>query len=69
MSCPRCGGVLAVELKAAMCELVCGMAVIQGRYCHCDDAEEPAQANLLQEEHGALAEGPDTPPTSEERTP
>jgi len=68
MSCPRCGGVLAVELRAAMFELVCGMAVIQGRYCHCDDDEGSAQAKLLREEHGALPEGSDEPPTSKERT-
>ena len=69
MSCPRCGGVLAVELRAAMYELVCGMAVIQGRYCHCDDDEGQVQANLLREEHGALAEGLDETAPSEERTP
>jgi len=28
MSRPRCGGVLAVESRAAMFELDCGMAVI-----------------------------------------
>lgn len=69
MSCPRCGGVLPVELTAAMCELVCEMAIIQGRYCHCDDDEGPVQAQLPQEENGALPEGSDEPSTSEERTP
>ena len=49
MSCQRCGGVLAVELTEAMRELVCGMVVIEGRHCHCDDIEDPVHTHLPQE--------------------
>jgi hypothetical protein len=55
MSCPRCGGVLAAELADAMHGLVCGMVVIEGRYCHCDDGEDPVQTNMPREGHVALA--------------
>jgi len=47
MSCPRCGGVLAVELADAMVELVCGMFVIEGRHCHCNDGEDPVRTHSL----------------------
>ena len=57
MSCQRCGGVLATELAAAMYELVCGKAVIENRYCHCDDVESPVRAYPLREGKGTLAEG------------
>ena len=45
MSCPRCGGVSESDLRAAMVELVCNMAVIEGPYCHCDDINDPAHVN------------------------
>ena len=46
MSCPRCGGVLPDELADAMAQLVCGMFVIEGRHCHCDDIEDPVQSTM-----------------------
>ena len=55
MSCQRCGGVLATDLADAMRELVCGMVVLEGRHCHCDDVEGPVQTNLPREAVGALA--------------
>jgi hypothetical protein len=61
MSCQRCGGVLAAELKDAMRELVCRMVVIEGRHCHCDDVEDPVQTNLPRKVVGAFAgESPET---------
>ena len=57
MSCQRCGGVLAVELAAAMYELVCGKGVIENRYCHCDDLESPVRAYPLREGEGIPVEG------------
>jgi hypothetical protein len=61
MSCQRCGGVLATELADAMRDLVCGMVVIEGRHCHCDDVEDPVQTNLPRKVVGALAgESPET---------
>jgi hypothetical protein len=55
MSCQRCGGVLASELAAAMYELVCEMAVIESRHCHCDDVEGPLHVKMQREGKGALA--------------
>lgn len=61
MSCSRCGGMLAAELAGAMQALVCGLVVIEGRHCHCDDVEGPGHTNLPREERGALAgESPET---------
>jgi hypothetical protein len=54
MSCQRCGGVLVAELAASMYELVCGKAVIENRYCHCDDFEGPVRAYPPREEEGTL---------------
>ncbi len=53
MSCERCGGVLAAELAAAMYGLVCEWAVIESRYCHCDDVESPVEAKLPLKGRGA----------------
>jgi hypothetical protein len=55
MSCQRCGGMLAVELVAAMYQLVCGKVVMENRYCHCNDAESPVRAYPLGESRGARA--------------
>lgn len=55
MSCQRCGGVLAAELATAMYELVCERAVIENRYCHCDDVESSVEAKLSLKGRGALA--------------
>lgn len=55
MSCQRCGGVLASELAAAMYELVCEMAVIENRHCHCDDVEGPLHVKMPREGRGAPA--------------
>jgi hypothetical protein len=55
MSCQRCGGVLASELADAMYKLVCEMAVIEGRHCHCDDIEGPLHVKLPWEGRGAFA--------------
>ena len=55
MSCQRCGGVLASELAAAMYELVCEMAVIESRHCHCDDVGGPLHVKTPREDRGALA--------------
>ena len=68
MSCQRCGGVLAAELAAAMYELVCGRAVIESRYCHCDDVESPVPADLLRQGRVTRAEKPAETATSKERT-
>jgi hypothetical protein len=46
---------LAAELAAAMDGLVCSMAVIESRHCHCDDIEDPAEAKLPLMGRGALA--------------
>jgi hypothetical protein len=54
VSCPRCGGVLPGELADAMVQLVCGMFVIEGRHCHCDDIEDPVQSTMPREERIAL---------------
>jgi hypothetical protein len=68
MSCQRCGGMLAVELAAAMYQLVCGKVVMENRYCHCNDAESPVRAYPLREGRGAfVGELSDATP-SEERT-
>jgi hypothetical protein len=64
MSCQRCGGVSAAELTAAMYDLVCGRAVIENRYCHCDDDKGSEQMNLSREAVGAFAlESPKTTPS------
>ncbi len=55
MSCQRCGGMPAAELAAAMYALVCEKAVIENRYCHCDDVEGPVEAKLPLKGRGALA--------------
>jgi hypothetical protein len=47
--------VLAAELADAMHGLVCEMVVFEGRYCHCDNGEDPVQTNMPQEGHVALA--------------
>jgi len=62
MSCSRCGGVLAVELIDAMRSLVCGMDLIEGRYCRCDDVKGPSRTNMPHEKSGAL--GKELPETS-----
>lgn len=54
MSCPRCGGVLPGELVDAMTQLVCGMFVIEGRHCHCDDLEDPVESTMPREGRLAL---------------
>jgi hypothetical protein len=46
---------LAIELADAMFQLVCGMCVIEGRHCHCDDVEDPVQTKLLREGSVPLA--------------
>ena len=46
---------MASELAAAMYELVCEMAVIERRHCHCDDVEGPLHVKLPREGRGALA--------------
>jgi hypothetical protein len=58
MSCQRCGGVLEAELAAAMCDLVCGRAVIESQYCHCGDVASSVQADLSREGRLARAEKP-----------
>jgi hypothetical protein len=65
MSCQRCGGVLATELADAMRDLVCGMVVIEGRHCHCDDVEDPVQTNLPRKVVGALTGESSATSTSE----
>ena len=55
MSCQRCGGVLATELAATMHDLVCGMAVIEGRYCHCNDVDSLVQVKLPRKGRDSLA--------------
>lgn len=54
MSCQRCGGLLAVELAKAMSGLVCRMAVIESRHCHCADIEDSEQTNLSREAVGTF---------------
>lgn len=66
MSCQRCGGLLASELAAAMYELVCDMAVIETRHCHCDDVEGPLHVKTPREGRGALAHEPSATTTSKE---
>jgi hypothetical protein len=68
MSCPRCGGVLPVELVDAMVELVCERFVIEGRHCHCDDVEGPVQADLPREGNVAFAGESSEITSSEEGT-
>lgn len=67
MSCPRCGGVLETELAAAMVELVCGMNVIEGRYCHCDEGNGPGHVNLPTDNGGTLDRQSQYPTPSEGR--
>lgn len=66
MSCQRCGGLLATELAAAMHDLVCGMVVIEGRYCHCNDVDSPVQTDVPRTERGILGRGVPESTTSEE---
>ena len=68
MSCPRCGGVLATELAAAMVELVCGMVVIEGRYCHCDDDDGAVQSNRSPDDGDTLDGQSQCPTPSDGRT-
>ncbi|HSL02212.1 MAG TPA: hypothetical protein VK901_01565 [Nitrospiraceae bacterium] len=68
MSCQRCGGVLDAELAASMYELVCGKAVIENRYCHCDDVEGLVRAYPFREGKGTLAGELPEITTSEGRT-
>ena len=56
MSCSRCGGMLAAELSDAMHTLVCGMALIEGRYCRCDDGECPSRIHMPRERSRTLGE-------------
>lgn len=37
MSCPRCEGMSAAELAAAMDALVCEKTLFKGSYCHRED--------------------------------
>jgi|CXWL01.1.fsa_nt_gi hypothetical protein len=67
MSCQRCGGLLAAELANAMDGLVCSMAVIESRHCHCADVEGPELTKLSQEAVGAFACESPKPTTSEGR--
>lgn len=69
MSCPRCGGVLDAELKAAMVKLVCGMVIIEGRYCHCDDDEGSMHASLLPDDDGTRDGQSQRPTPSKGRMP
>ncbi len=69
MSCPRCGGMSAVDLAAAMDELVCGWAVIEGPYCHCDEIEGSQRACPLRDKSDNSAEPPDGSATSKSRRP
>ena len=67
MSCQRCGGLLAAELAAALDRLVCSMAVIESRHCHCDDVEGLVQSTLQWKGKGAHAGESPTTTTSEGR--
>lgn len=69
MSCSRCGGMSAADLAAAMDELVCGWAVIEGPYCHCDEVESSMRARPLRDKRDNLAELPEGGATSESRRP
>jgi len=69
MSCSRCGGMLAADLAAAMDELVCGWAVIDGPYCHCDEVENSMRAGSLRERRESPVERPNGSTTSERRRP
>jgi hypothetical protein len=68
VSCPRCGGVLETELAAAMTELVCGSIVIEGRYCHCGEGEDPADTKLPPKGGGTRDGQSQSPTPSEART-
>jgi hypothetical protein len=66
MSCQRCGGLLAAELANAMDGLVCSMAVIESRHCHCADDKGPEQTNLSRAPVGTFArESPKTTTSKE----
>lgn len=69
MSCQRCGGMLAVDLVAAMDELVCEWAVIDGPYCHCDEVDGSMRADSLGEKSDGPTGGPNGSTTSERRRP
>jgi hypothetical protein len=67
MSCQRCGGLLAAELANAMDGLVCSMAVIESRHCHCTDDKDPELTNLSRELVGTFARESSETTTSRER--
>lgn len=69
MSCPSCGGMLPADLAAAMDELVCGWAVIEGPYCHCDEVDSSMQTCPLRDKCDNSTERPDGSATSERRRP
>ncbi len=69
LSCPRCGGMLAAELVAAMYQLVCEKRVMTGPYCHCHDIDGSMWASLLPEEKAPAAEPPNDGRTSERKQP
>jgi hypothetical protein len=67
MSCPRCGGLLAVELAAAMNALILDRAVIEGPHCHCDEVDGSTQACSLPQKKAASEELPNDRLTGERR--
>ena len=60
MSCPQCGGMLPDELAAAMDDLVCERAVIEGPHCHCHDVDGATLSGSQGEEPGAGMDLTDT---------
>ena len=68
MSCLRCGGMLGVELAAAMNNLVCEREIIEGPHCHCDEINRPMQVCPLREQTASPEALPDEQVTSERRT-
>lgn len=69
MSCPRCGGMSAAELAAAMNQLVCEMTAITGPRCHCTAIDGSMWGCLLPEEKYSVAEPPNDRRTSEGEKP
>jgi len=69
ISCPRCGGMLAAELAAAMNELVCEQAVIEAPHCHCEDVDGSHRAGSRPEEKANRLEPASERMTPESRTP
>lgn len=69
MSCPRCGGMSAADLVAAMDELICGWAVIDGPYCHCDEAGSSIPPDSLWERSDGPTERPNGSTTAERKGP